>query len=156
MYSTVFWCLLVVFLCFSLLYSCITTATPFKRRSQGWSVLSGCTVLDRWQQKCCFFAICRKIPILNGVRIYEEWSTLKRVSVFVCLTLNPFAPEPPVRIHVLSTSRDFFSFNGQGQLCPLTCAELRDLSNYTRMSTIQSRTLEKKAKNHVRLTCKSP
>ena len=48
------------------------------------------------------------------------------------------------------------SFNGQGQLCLLTCAEWRDLSNHTRMSTIQSRTLKKKAKNHVTLTWKFP
>ena len=48
------------------------------------------------------------------------------------------------------------SFNGQGQLCLLTCAEWRDLSNHARMSTIQSRTLEKKAKNHVTLTWKFP
>ena len=41
-------------------------------------------------------------------------------------------------------------------LCPLTCAEWRDLSNHTRMSTIQSRTPEKEAKNHVTLTWKSP
>ena len=62
----------------------------------------------------------------------------------------------PVRIHVLSTPCDVISFNRQGQLCPLTCAEWRDLSNHTRMSTIQSRTLEKKEKNLVRLTWKSP
>ena len=39
---------------------------------------------------------------------------------------NPFAPEPPVTargIHVLSTLCDVISFNGQGQLCPLSCAE---------------------------------
>ena len=70
--------------------------------------------------------------------------------------INTFAPEPPVRIHVLSTPCDVISFNGQGQLCLLTCAEWRDLSNHTRMSTIQSRTPEKTAKNHARLTCKSP
>ena len=61
-----------------------------------------------------------------------------------------------MRIHVLSTLCDVISFNGQGQLCPLTCAEWRDLSNHTRMSTIQSRTPEKEAKNHVALTWKSP
>ena len=61
-----------------------------------------------------------------------------------------------MRIHVLSTPCDVISFNGQGQLCPLTCAEWRDLSNHTRMSTIQSRTPEKEAKNHVTLTWKSP
>ena len=74
----------------------------------------------------------------------------------IIVTLNPLAPEPPVQIHILSTPRDVISFKGQGQLCPLTCAEWRDLSNHTRMSTIQSRTPEKKAKNHARLTCKSP
>ena len=61
-----------------------------------------------------------------------------------------------MRIHILSTPCDIISFNGQGQLCPLTCAEWRDLSNHTRMSTIQSRTPEKKAKNHVTLTWKFP
>ena len=58
-----------------------------------------------------------------------------------------------MQIHVPSTACEFISFNGQGQLCPLTCAEWRDL---TRISTIQSRTLEKKAKNHVTLTWKLP
>ena len=42
----------------------------------------------------------------------------------------------------------------QGQLCLLTCAGWRDLSNHIRMSTIQSRKVEKKAKNHVTLTWK--
>ena len=72
---------------------------------------------------------------------------------------NPFAPELPVTAHAgprASTSCDIISFNGQGQLCPLTCAEWRDPSNHTRMSTIQSRTPEKKAKNHVTLTWKFP
>ena len=68
---------------------------------------------------------------------------------------NPFAPEPPVRIQVLSTLCDVISFNGQEQLSSLTCAEWRDLSNHTRMSTIQSRTPEKEAKNHVTRTWKS-
>ena len=61
-----------------------------------------------------------------------------------------------MRFHFLSTLCDVISFNGQRQLCPLTYAEWRDLSNYTRMSTIQSRTPEKEAKNHVTLTWKSP
>ena len=72
----------------------------------------------------------------------------------LAFSLNLFAPEPPVRIHVPSTACDVISFNGQGQLCPLTCAESRDLSNHSRMSTIRSRTPEKKAKNHVTLTRK--
>ena len=50
----------------------------------------------------------------------------------------------------------FISFNGQGQLCPLTCVEWRDLPNHTRMSTAQSRTPEKKAKKKVTLTLKFP
>ena len=63
-----------------------------------------------------------------------------------------------MQIHIVSTPCDVISFNGQGQLCLLTCAEWRDLLNHTRMSTntIQSRTLEKKAKKHVTLTWKSP
>ena len=39
---------------------------------------------------------------------------------------------PPVRIHVLSTTCNVISFNDQGQLYQLTCAERRDLSNHTR------------------------
>ena len=61
-----------------------------------------------------------------------------------------------MRIHVPSIACDIISFNGQRQLCPLTFAEWRDLPNHIRMSTIQSRTLEKKAKNHVTLTLKLP
>ena len=49
-------------------------------------------------------------------------------------------------------SCDVISFNGQGQLCLLTCAEGRGLSNRTRMSSIYSRTLDKKAKQLVTLT----
>ena len=41
-------------------------------------------------------------------------------------------------------------------LWPLTWAKWRDLSNHTRISTIQSRTQEKKAKNHVILTWQFP
>ena len=44
----------VLFLVFWLY--CITTVTPFKRRSQGWSFVSGCRVLNQSQQKCRFFA----------------------------------------------------------------------------------------------------
>ena len=61
-----------------------------------------------------------------------------------------------MRIQVLSTLCDVISFNGHGQLSSLTCAEWRDLSNHTRMSTTQSRTPEKEAKNHVTRTWKSP
>ena len=57
-----------------------------------------------------------------------------------------------MRIHVPSTECDVISFNGQGQLCLLTCAGWRDVSNYTRMSTIQSRRPDKKARHNVTLT----
>ena len=73
--------------------------------------------------------------------------------------LNPFTLELPVtawQTHVPSTACDIISFNCQGQLCAITCAKWRDLSNHTRMSTIQSRTWEKKATNHVTLTWKFP
>ena len=89
------------------------------------------------------------LKCLNSVAVM-----VATISVLYFL-LNPFAPKPPVLIHVISTPCDVISFNGQGQLFPLTCAEWRDLSNHTRMSKIQSRTPEKKAKNHVRLTWKS-
>ena len=77
---------------------------------------------------------------------------------FLGFLINPFAPEPPVI--ALADPRPFYPLWRhqfyQGQLCPLTCAEWRDLSNPTRMNTIQSRTPEKEAKNHVTLTWKSP
>ena len=52
-----------------------------------------------------------------------------------------------MQIHIPSNAFDVISFNGQQQLCHLTCAEGRDLSNYTTMRTLnfQSRRLEKKA-----------
>ena len=69
--------------------------------------------------------------------------------------LNPFTPEPPITTRAdPRPACGVISFNGQGQLCPLSCAEWRDLSNQTRMSKIQSRTPEKKAKNHVTLSWK--
>ena len=57
---------------------------------------------------------------------------------------------------VLSTACEVISSNGQGKLCPLACGKWRGLSNHTRMSTIQSRTREKNAKNYVTLTWKFP
>ena len=48
------------------------------------------------------------------------------------------------------------SFNGQGQLCHLTCAEGRGLSNYNRMSTIESRRPGKKRKTPCKLDLKFP
>ena len=52
MYSTAFWCLIVVY-CFFGLY-CVTTVTPFIERSGGWSLRS-VGVLDQSQQECRFF-----------------------------------------------------------------------------------------------------
>ena len=66
----------------------------------------------------------------------------------------PSHPYPSVRTHVPSTACDVNSINGQVKRYPPTCAEWRDLSNHTRISTIQSRTPEKRAKNHVTLTGK--
>ena len=79
----------------------------------------------------------------------------------MCLSynLNPFAPET----HVTASADlcpfyacDIISVNGQGQLCSLTWGEWRDLSNHSTISTIQPRTPEKNAKNHVTLTRKFP
>ena len=70
MYSTVFRCQLVVLLFFFLCLYCITTVTPFIRRSQGWSLRSG-RVLDQSQQKCRFFAeiqVCCKFFRLQPKR----------------------------------------------------------------------------------------
>ena len=61
-----------------------------------------------------------------------------------------------MQIHVPSTACDVISFKGQRQLCLLTCEEWRGLSNHSRMSSIQSRTPEKMAKNHAPLSWKFP
>ena len=53
MYSTAFWCLIVVYCFFFWLY-CVTTVTPFTARSEGWSLRS-VGVLDQSQQECRFF-----------------------------------------------------------------------------------------------------
>ena len=60
--------------------------------------------------------------------------------------INPFAPEPPEQIQIPSTACDIISFNGQGRLCLLTFGGWRDVSNHAKMSTIQWRKPEKKAK----------
>ena len=54
-----------------------------------------------------------------------------------------------MRIYVPSSTYDVISFNGQGQLCQLTCAGWRDLSKHARMSTIRVRRLENKTKKNV-------
>ena len=72
-------------------------------------------------------------------------STLQPVKLEFCTFVLSVQIYIPSKTSVISS-------NGQGQLCPLTCAEGKDLLNHTRISTIQSRTLEKKAKNHKTLT----
>ena len=59
-----------------------------------------------------------------------------------------------MQIYIPSLTTSVISSNGQGQLCPLTCGDRKDLLNHTRISIILSRTLEKKAKNHKTLTWK--
>ena len=54
MYSTAFWCLIVVY-CVFWLY-CVTTVTPFIERSEGWSLRS-VGVLDQSQQECLFSSL---------------------------------------------------------------------------------------------------
>ena len=71
------------------------------------------------------------------MKFMDEFSRLlnkKHLLSIRMYFLTHFAAEPsvtPVQIHILSTPRDVISFNGQGQICPLTCAEWRDLSNHT-------------------------
>ena len=65
------------------------------------------------------------------------------VALTLCLLSGKIRPALST---VPSTPCEVITFNGQEQLCPLTCARRRDLSNYTRMSTIQSRKLEKRPK----------
>ena len=46
-------------------------------------------------------------------------------SYFACTSVPPSPlnqPQPPVQIHIHSTTCEVISFNGQGQLCHLTCA----------------------------------
>ena len=48
---------------------------------------------------------------------------IHKLTLMYKMVFNPFAPEPPVQILVPSTACDVFSFNVQGQLCPLMGAE---------------------------------
>ena len=68
---------------------------------------------------------------------------------------NPFAPESPGNLPCGSTSL-LPLLTSPVLIYTLTCAEWRDVSNHGRVSTIQSRLPEKKAKNHVMLTRKLP
>ena len=52
-----------------------------------------------------------------------------------------------MQIHVPCSTGHVISFDGQGQLYPLTCAGGRDLQNHVRMSTMPARKPEKRAKN---------
>ena len=70
MYSTAFWCLIVVYLLFWLY--CVTTVTPFIERSEGWSVRS-VRVLDQSQQECHFF--CRNSNPLQTFHLQPKRET---------------------------------------------------------------------------------
>ena len=48
---------------------------------------------------------------------------IHKLTLMYKMVFNPFAPEPPMQILVPSTACDVFSFNVQGQLCPLMGAE---------------------------------
>ena len=63
-----------------------------------------------------------------------------------------------MRIHIASTACDAISFNGQGQLCPLSCVEWKtSFKPYqNRHNSVKDTGQEKKAKNHVTLTWKLP
>ena len=63
-----------------------------------------------------------------------------------------------MRIHIASTACDVISFNGQGQLCPLSCVEWKtSFKPYqNRHNSVKDTGQEKKAKNHVTLTWKLP
>ena len=115
-----------------------------------------CCLLMSFISVVLWLSICVVVAVERISRIIVLCNPFSSSQFYL---FNPFAREPPVtpvRIHVLSTLCDVIGFNGQGQLCPVTCAEWRDLWNHTRMSTIQSRTPEKEANNHVTLTWKSP
>ena len=67
----------------------------------------------------------------NRVSLLKDHSWLElsvrrkihKLTLMYKVVFNPFAPEPPVQILVPSTACDVISFNVQGQLCPLMCAE---------------------------------
>lgn len=59
-------------------------------------------------------------------------------------------------MYIPSIACEVISFNSQRQLCHQTCAVREEIfQTNTRISTIQSRRLEKKAKNHVKSTPKN-
>ena len=89
---------------------------------------------------------------------WKKKMSRKNLEHKIYRSFNPFTPELPMRIQFLSTTWDINSFNGQGQLCQLTSAGWQEVSNHTctRMSMIQSKKLEKKAKNYAMLTQKFP
>ena len=123
---------------------------------------NGPVILNTIQDNYLSFKIHKKLKCsdINYYKVQVVHNILLSMSWFHII-FNPFASEPPLTTR--ADPRPFYRlrhhqycFNGQGQLCPLTSANWRDLSNHTRMSTIQSRTPEKKAKNHVTWTWKFP
>ena len=75
----------------------------------------------------------------EGIWMNLNWKSeishvANKAAKSVGIIFNPFAPEPLLTVRAdprppVSTACDVISFNGQGHLCPLTCAEWRDLSN---------------------------
>ena len=71
-------------------------------------------------------------------QVNSHQSILHKNYFFYCehfnFPINPFAPEPPVRIQVLSTLCDVISFNGQGQLSSLhnSVKDTREISKRPR------------------------
>ena len=79
------------------------------------------------KKKCCHVRMLSPNKIILQQR-YNLDSVIDehQYNPLIQSAINSFAPEPPViamRIHVLSTLSDVISFNSQGQLCPLACAE---------------------------------
>ena len=70
MYSTAFWCLIVIYWLFWLY--CVTTVTPFIEQSEGWSVRS-VRVLDQSQPECRFF--CRNSNPLQTFHLQPKRET---------------------------------------------------------------------------------
>ena len=86
----------------------------------------------------------------EGILWEKAGTTATANTVWVEVILN----HSPLSRHVPSMACDVIIFNGPGQLCPLPCAEWSYLSNHARMSTIQSRTPDKNAKDRVTLNRK--
>ena len=126
---------------------------------------SPCNHQPPWYLELLFLSITKQL-VTSSIYTMRKYYLMKLtpssitpsvVTFSFPLTHSPLSwPQTPMRIYFLSTACDVISFDCQGWLCPLTCAEWRDLSNHTKVSTIQSRTPEKEARNLVTLTWRFP